>query len=71
MVSSRRQTNLRLSEAARRGFDRITRPRNLYLVSLVEAVGLALDDRSFDLPPEIVARAEQIQYERNNPGRKP
>lgn len=57
--------NLLTPEAKERGWIRYAMEHHLDLVVLVEAVGLALAERTYNFPPEILERARQIQNERN------
>lgn len=61
--------NVRITDEARRGWDRCVDRHQLDLTALAEAIGLALDDRSFDIPPEIAERAWRIKYDREYPDR--
>jgi hypothetical protein len=67
-VAAKRQMNVRLTDNSRRGWDREVRRHQVDLTALAEAIGLAFDERTLDLPAEIIEAAQQIKWERNNPG---
>lgn len=57
----RKRVQARLSDEARRGWDRAARPANLS--ALMEAVGLWLDRGDLRFPPELLAEAQEIEVE--------
>ena len=54
----------RVSERARHGWDLAAARVGCTHTALIEALGLALDDRSWEVPPEVAQRAQQIDRER-------
>lgn len=64
-MAARKQMNDRITPEAWDGWDRAKRSASVHRTDLVEAVGRSLADRSFEFPPEIIERAQQIMYDRN------
>ena len=56
----------RVSEEARHGWDRAETRHGCSFTALVEALGLALEDRSWEVPEEIARQALQIDRERHS-----
>jgi hypothetical protein len=54
----------RVSEDARRGWDRATVQHGATLTALIEALGLAMVERSWDVPDEVAELAQRIDRER-------
>ena len=54
----------RVSDNARRGWDRATTRHGSTFTALIEALGLALDEGEWDVPDEFVAEAQRIDRDR-------
>jgi len=54
----------RVSDNARRGWDRAAVGHGVTFTALIEAMGLAMDERGWDVPDELVDRARQIDRDR-------
>ena len=54
----------RVSDNARRGWDRASSRHGCTFTALIEALGLAVDERQWDVPAEVVERAQQIDRDR-------
>lgn len=66
VVAARRAAYIRLTDDARRGWDRVVESEGVSLTALVEAVGLALHERREIIPKDIIAAARAIDYERGS-----
>lgn len=64
------RVSARLSEDARNGWDRAVVTTGSSFTALIEAIGLALHERSLELPAEVVERANRIDLERNSRRRR-
>ena len=58
------RVSARVSDESRRGWERATFAHGCTFSALVEALGLALDERGWDPPADVVERAQQIDRER-------
>lgn len=54
----------RVSDGARRGWDRATTRHGSTFTALIEALGLALDEGAWDVPAELADRAQSIDRDR-------
>jgi hypothetical protein len=54
----------RVSDDARHGWDRAVTAHGTTFTALVEALGQLLAERGWEVPPEVVERAQRIDRER-------
>lgn len=64
MVAMR--VSVRLDEEGRRGWDHLSKRHGLPLSVLLEALGRMIDERKVELPAEVVALANAIDFERRS-----
>jgi hypothetical protein len=58
------RVSARVSDDARRGWDAATTRHGCTFTALVEALGVMLAERGWDVPVEVVERAQHIDRER-------
>lgn len=60
------RVSIRLSDDARRGWDVASKRHGLPLSALLEAMGRHISRGEVLLPPEVVATAHEIEFERRS-----
>lgn len=63
-VAERKRLQPRVSDEARRGWQRAVEANATDLSALMEALGRALDDGTFRVPEEVAVMARRIEAER-------
>lgn len=58
------RVSARVSDEARRGWERAATVNGCTFSALVEALGLALHEHQWEVPPDVVERARKIDRER-------
>lgn len=57
---------MRISDEARRGFDRLATRHGVTLTALLEALGQLVEAQPDALPPEVIDAARRIDFERRS-----
>ena len=65
-MSAPRQTSVRISDEARRGFDRLATSHGVTLTALLEALGQLIESTPDAIPPEVIDAARRIDFERRS-----
>ena len=61
-----RQTSVRISDDARRGFDRLATSQGVTLTALLEALGQRVETQPDVIPAEVIDAARRIDFERRS-----